>query len=57
MAKDSLEEIQQCEECGSAFPFHAESCYHSDCDEDDALLHGCKRTIVPYMDAKGRMQE
>lgn len=30
-----------CPECGAAFPKHADTCYHFDCDEDDFVVHGC----------------
>ncbi len=38
-------ELERCEECGCAFSYHTEDCYHSDCDEDDSTLHGCKGEV------------
>jgi hypothetical protein len=35
-----------CPEC-KATEEHAESCYHSDCDEDDAAVHRCADVSVP----------
>jgi hypothetical protein len=33
--------VPRCPECKHAVTEHAHDCYHADCDEDDAKLHGC----------------
>ena len=31
-----------CEECGEADYKHVAGCYHEDCDDTSAVIHGCR---------------